>query len=319
MKEKIRFLAKLVLFSVIVIMIISIILYIITQIDNQKFRTSYQYAINIKYNTLRNTESPKIIIVGGSSVAFGINREIIEEKVGRAVVNLGLHAGFGIYFCTEISKANINKGDIVILAYEIDFYQKEKSSIELIVAGIDNNLELYKYIINRKSKDIYKYIPTYIFKKLEWDEEKTTGVYSINSFNEYGDMILDRPTCKLPEIITKNYGNVNLSMINLDKEIIEYINDFYIYCKNKGADVVITFPPVLDERMLLTEQEMKEFEEKLKNNLLPEVISNCKDYVFPREYMYDTIYHCNNLGEKVRSEKLASDIYEYIKNKKEVY
>lgn len=312
MKDRTKFIIKLIIFIIIIFIIISMGLYIVTQIPNTKFKTSYQYAVNRKYHTLINTDSPKIIIVGGSNAGFGINKEIIKEKTGMNVVNMGLHAGFGTYFCTEIAKANIQKGDIIVLAYETGFYTGDYGETELIVTGIDNNLELYKYICNKKFNEIGSYIPTYIFKKLDRNSERQTGTYSIDSFDEEGNMILERPNCVLPEEISDYYGAVNLSEISLNNDIITYINDFYKYCKGKGADVVITFPPTLDERMLSTEQEMTQFEDKLQSNLLPKVISKCKDYVFSREYMYDTIYHCNDFGEKIRSEKLANDINNYI-------
>src|SRR5258708_4132609 len=41
---------------------------------------------------------PKIILVGGSNLAFGINSEIIEKEFKMPVVNMGLHAGLGLEF-----------------------------------------------------------------------------------------------------------------------------------------------------------------------------------------------------------------------------
>lgn len=37
-------------------------------------------------------------------------------------------------------------------------------------------------------------------------------------------------------------------------------------------------------------------------------ISNPTEYFFDTKYMYDTIYHLNNEGERIRSIKLAEDI-----------
>lgn len=315
MKEARKFLKKMMLFSMMIGGIVVILLLWVTQLYNQKFRTSYQYAVNIKYQNLINTTSPKVILIGGSSLTFGMNRQIMEKETGLPIVNLGLHYGFGLYFSTELAKANITEGDIVVLAYEPGLYASNEAVAELIVTGIDNHIGLYQYITNKNIEKVMKYIPTYVFKKLDESRQEVTGVYSMSSFNEKGDLIFDRPSCILPNELAKEYLEVDLKTIELDLEIVNYINDFYEYCKKKGADVIITFSPVLDERMLSTNQEINEFEEKLKSSLLPKIISNFKDYVYPREYMYDTIFHCNNLGEKIRSEKLASDINAYLQSK----
>ena len=43
-----------------------------------------------KYELLNNTEEPKIVVIGGSSVAFGLNSEMVKEELGMPVVNFGL-------------------------------------------------------------------------------------------------------------------------------------------------------------------------------------------------------------------------------------
>lgn len=119
-KDVKKFLANSCLFMFIIAIIILIFIIIITWFPTSKFRNSYQYALNLKYNNLKETKSPKIIILAGSSSGFGINTEIIEEKTNMPVVNMGLHASFGTRFNTEISKVNIEKGDIVVLAHEYE-------------------------------------------------------------------------------------------------------------------------------------------------------------------------------------------------------
>lgn len=44
------------------------------------YERSFVGALDEKYDRLMNTEGEKIIIVGGSSVAFGVESEIIEES-----------------------------------------------------------------------------------------------------------------------------------------------------------------------------------------------------------------------------------------------
>ena len=57
-----------------------------------------------KYDRLNSIDEPKIVIVGGSSVAFGIDSELMEEKLGMKVVNFGLYANLGTKLMLDLSK-----------------------------------------------------------------------------------------------------------------------------------------------------------------------------------------------------------------------
>ena len=46
------------------------------------FQVSYQSAIQDKFDVLINTNEPKIIVLGGSSAAFGTNQQLIEMESG---------------------------------------------------------------------------------------------------------------------------------------------------------------------------------------------------------------------------------------------
>ena len=75
------------------------------------------------------------------------------------MANLGLHAGFGYLFISELVKANINRGDIVFLGYEYglptDF---ETLDQRLTMTGIDSDLEIYTRIPVERWKDFAGYL-----------------------------------------------------------------------------------------------------------------------------------------------------------------
>lgn len=313
-----KFILQLFIFVVIVFMLLVGSFIAVTQIPVEKYKTSYQYVINTKYEQLVNTNGPKIILLGGSNLAFGINENIIEERTDMPVVNMGLHAGMGLRFNTEIAKANIREGDIVVLAYEYSIINKlSYFTPELVVSGIDGNLEIYKYVPVEYWTDVVKYIPTYVFKKLDAiNKKKTTGVYSTESFDTYGNMILERNECILPKEITKNYDDIWINnQSNISEESKEYINEFVDYAKNKGAEVLYTFPSILDERFHASEENINFYENEIDEKLKTVRISEIEDYIFERKYMYDTVFHLNTEGANIRSERLASDILEYLNNK----
>ena len=65
-------------------------------IGNTKDPSNYMSAIIDKHERINKIKTPKIILAGGSNVAFGINSEEIEEAFSVPVVNMGLDAGLGL-------------------------------------------------------------------------------------------------------------------------------------------------------------------------------------------------------------------------------
>jgi len=57
---------------------------------------SYFYGSLLKLDLLKTVPSPKIVVFGGSNVAFGIDSELIEKEFGIPVINDGLNAGVSL-------------------------------------------------------------------------------------------------------------------------------------------------------------------------------------------------------------------------------
>lgn len=91
-----KFILQLFIFVVIVFIILVGSFIVVTQIPVEKYRTSYQYVLNTKYEQLVNTNEPKIILLGGSNLAFGIDEEIIEERTRNASCEYGTTCWNGI-------------------------------------------------------------------------------------------------------------------------------------------------------------------------------------------------------------------------------
>ena len=61
-------------------------------------KNDFMAAIIDKHEIANGIKQPKLIFAGGSNLAFGIDSELIEKKIGKKVVNLSLHAGLGLEF-----------------------------------------------------------------------------------------------------------------------------------------------------------------------------------------------------------------------------
>ena len=271
------------------------------------FFSSYQSVIQNKFENLVNEREPKIIIIGGSSAGFGINEDLLSRETGRPVVNLGLHAGFGCLFNTEIAKANIGSKDIVLLGYEYNWFKSnsfDTLGVDLVMTGIDSTVEMYRYIPLRNWREIIGYLPEYYRKKATFSHAQ--GTYSRESFDEKGHMVLERDF--ILDYNEETYGSVDLSNVDISEKSIQYLKDFKNYVKSRGASVYFIAPPLYEKAKRSDDESFYNLARLEEEQIGIPYISNPLDYVYSEEYIYDTIYHCNSKGELKRTEQIIADL-----------
>lgn len=273
------------------------------------FHDSYQSMIQDKYQSLVTIKEPKIIMVAGSSSSFGLDQKMLEKASGYKVVNLGLHAGFGNLFFSELSKANINKGDIVLLGYEYTWHEEtgfDQIGTELVMTGIDDNIKLYKYIPPRKWSSLLGYLFTYAAKKNVYHETPASGVYSREAF--------DPDSLEITNIPVGPYDAANGGMeTNVTEPVIsdcskEYLKDYKDLIESKGANVYFVAPPLCRDCLKSDPVYLDELKKLEESEIGIDFISNPQDYLFPTVLMSNAQYHCNPRGVKLRTMQLICDL-----------
>ena len=82
-----------------------------------QFGDTFMGELKSKYERLKETPGERIVLVGGSGVAFGYDSRLIEEELKEySVVNFGMYAGLGTKAVLDLSEEYIRAGDIVILS-----------------------------------------------------------------------------------------------------------------------------------------------------------------------------------------------------------
>lgn len=271
-----------------------------------------------KYERLNSIEEPKIVIVGGSSVAFGLNCETIEKTTGYKTVNFGLYATLGTKLMLDLSRSNINEGDIIILAPELNeqtlsLYFNATSAWQ----ALEGDFDMLRYVGSDNYKDLLGNLFEYLGKRWEYALEKRTvtqtGVYSHESFNEYGDIVYPREY----NVMTYEYDKAQTISLTPDifhEDFIEYVNDYIDFAERKGASVYFSYCPVNSSALAkgTTQQSILEFHNFIEDNINCEVISNPNDSILDKGYFYDTNFHLNDAGVAVHTQYLTNDILRTI-------
>lgn len=267
-----------------------------------------------KYDLLYKTESPKIVVVGGSSVCFGLDSALLEQETGRKAVDFGLYATLGTKVMLDLSRRAIRSGDTVVIAPELDSQTLSTYFNQgAVLEALDGRYDMLRDIGSDNLGEVAGGFLTYVSKasslKRQGIAPDPSGIYNRSSFNEYGDISYPRET----NVMTLGYDAnrpVDLSPDIVSDDFITVLNDYIDYCTSKGADVWFSFCPINKSGLKegTTDDSIYAFFSYLTEKLHCRVISDINDYILPQELFYDTNFHLNDTGVRLRTQLLSRDI-----------
>ena len=278
--------------------------------------TSLLFAKIDKDKLLKESPSPRLIMIGGSNLSFGINSQMIKDALDLNPINTGIHADIGLKYMMDDVLEHIKPGDIVVMAPEYQHfygtYAYGRHSLLITVVDVDrdslNNLSAKQWL------DILPFFPKFSFSKLKpseyfFQQSKKIGVYERRSFNQYGDVDIHwshpgkkvRPNDKFND--------------NINENLIQEMVEFREKVSQKGAILYLTFPGYQKASFDKNKEEIYKIEKKLsQNNFL--LLGYPERYKIPNNMMYNTPYHLNKEGVDLRTQRLIEDLSQAI-NKNE--
>ena len=272
-----------------------------------------------KYDRLNSLDGEKIVVVGGSSVAFGLDSAALEREVGMPVVNFGLYANLGTKLMLDLSRSGVGEGDIIVLAPEMnDQTLSLYFNSETTLQALDGNFGMLKSIDRENYEALIGASWGFAADKLVYTVSgrapENSGAYMKKWFNEYGDNIYDRPYNEMsvtPKNITLDYKYESEDgTVSEYEEFIDYVNKYVEFCTGKGATVYFSFPP-MNEIALTdynTEENISAFYDNLVSSLHCKIISDINDYIMNEGYFFDSEFHLNDAGVNIRTANLANDL-----------
>lgn len=270
-----------------------------------QFSEDYTAAVADKLRRLESIREPKIVLVGDSSLAFGVDSALLEEAFGMPVVNLGLHGGLDYQFHYNMAKRNIGEGDLVILA-NLTYGEGLIGDASLAWITIENGRDLWKLIPPENIPDMLVAFPGYVMDTveavLENRRESVFGVYSRAAFNEYGDVGLYR------ESLSQTFADTEIALPKLTEEGIRRVNAFAAFCEERGAVCLMSGYPIAFGEYSPSAEEYRAFQQTLEEKLEFEMISDFENYFFDYSLFFDTQFHLSTEGARIRTQKLIDDI-----------
>ncbi len=289
-----------------------------------QFGKTYYGPLPKMYARLKNTEGNRLVFVGASALAFGLNGELIEGELPEyTVCPFGLYGAIGTKAMMDLTRSSIREGDIVVLAPE----QGAQSlslyfSGEQLWKGIDGNLEMLVDVRFENFADMLGGFPKYISEKYaafaSGTELKPDGIYTADAFDENCNMVCERDYNRMPGGYDKaDLISYETSVVAPD--FIDYINEYNAFVESKGATLLYGFTPVNASGVQpQTQMETVDvFYDYLEEKLDCDILGNPHDYVLESGWFYDSNVHLNSAGSVVYSRQLVNDLKLFLKDTSE--
>lgn len=285
------------------------------------YQDSYYAEMAPMYRRLKDTEGPKIVVAGGSNVAFGLDSGLMESLLAEkgysyTVCPFGLYAAVGTSAMLDLSLGTLRPGDIVLLSVEptadtmsayfgaTAFWKCAEDAPELLL-GVSRE---------KQSALFGNYIP-YLQERYAIRTSgilpQAEGVYARASFNGRCDLVYPREGNAMALGYDAS-APVDLAGVSIDPAFAEQVNEYCEAAREAGAAVYLTFCPVNRSAMAGSpaEQEdaVRSFFQRCNATFLCPVLSNPFSYILDSGWFYDSNFHLNSAGAVCRTVSLTQDL-----------
>ena len=278
-----------------------------------QFGDTFMGELKSKYERLKETSGKRIVLVGGSGVAFDCDSALMDDFFpSYEIVNFGMYAGLGTKAVMDLSENYIHEGDIVILSPE----QSEQTfsdyfNGEYMWQAADGAFGMLCDLKSENFEAMLGNFPRFALEKLNYvmkgQKPQTDSIYQKKSFNTYGDIELD--TCR-ENILPNGYDvnqKVRFTEDVVQPEFMDYMNDWAKRLEKKGAVVWYRYCPV-NKLSVEDMDDLASYDVFLRQKLDFPVIGNPENSLMEAEWFFDTNFHLNQPGKEVNTVQLIRDM-----------
>lgn len=301
---------------------------IVIRFGSPEHSNHYLGAIQDKIARLKQCEGRRLVVLGGSNVAFGIHSPVMQESLGLQTVNLGLHVSLGLTFPMECYLQHSHPGDIVILCPEyhlltsdqhqqgdpttIDQMLEQWPDARRYLEGMDKTT--WKQFLDHEALWIAHQWVGRAFRNVR-ARDRSDKVYSRSSFNEFGDVIVHHgreadqlmPMSPVPE-----------STPELIEQTVAVLNQFYQACREKGVTVYLSYPPFSETCYRESKDAIEQVHLALAERIEIPILNTPDAFVFDERCFFDSAYHLNQETGAARTRAIAEAVGQHLRGDRRV-
>ena len=286
------------------------------------YADSYYAELAPMANRLQAAEGRKLIVLGNSDVAFGLDGALMEHLLSEkgydyTVYPFGLYAAVGINAMLELSRDALHEGDLVILIVEpVSETLSSYFGANAFLKCAEGAPELLLHTNNSQRAALVGNYTAYLQERFAYYKDGSAptiqGVYAKSSFNDRCDMVFERSGNTMP-IGFDTAESINFSALSVEEAFAEQVKDYCSAASEVGASVCISFSPMNRSAIADASSDALDGYFTLINGAFPcPAISDPSRYVLDSGWFYDSNFHLNSAGAELRTVMLAEDVLAYL-------
>jgi hypothetical protein len=265
-----------------------------------------------KIRRLEQVPAPRMVFIGGSGLAFGLNSAEVEQTFGMPVVNTGLHAGLGLRFMLNHVGPLLRAGDIAVVVPEYGSLQEHDSEDrELWCTALLSDIpESLHGVTAEDVPEVLGGFPPYAQQKLiiepilkllrsrgaRHDYVSSRATFDVRG-DEVGHLAAPQPSHHFDtHLETDVEGHVAM------------LRKFATDAEARGVKVGVAFQALDVDVFEKNRQQVARIADVLRRVLGDRVMGTPEEATLPDEAIFDTPNHANAVGRELNTARLVREI-----------
>jgi hypothetical protein len=262
------------------------------------------------------TPAPRVILVGGSNLMFGVDSALLEQSLGVPVVNMGVFGGLGLLAPLDVILPHVRPGDTLVLVPEY----------EMLFTGLAPFAkDYYRWFLAVDPKAAWRFYysrqkPQVLLADFLMLMRDKLGALAVIPFK--GDHSLAGNGYMRYEQVVNRFGDgseeirpappdqlAGLNNVYQDDafkaQVVEQLNEFTARLEAHGARVLLTFGVFPDGEYALNQKIIDTTAAQLRDGGTFQVLGNPRDFLYPYSAFSDSVNHLRPPARTLRTRRLA--------------
>lgn len=286
------------------------------------FNADYLASLNDKLDRLESTEPPRILFIGGSSVAWSNHTQLAKDAFGMDAENMAIHAGMALSMRINEARMWPQRGDIVVLSIEWSNFTDvpwTRKMAEVVIAcprmfllmgSRDRKLvadgllpamriPFTAFVDDLKKNKLKAFTHASAQERKQWRLRK--------NFSELGDF---QGHYGVPPIGIVGRDVEFSTMADLEKGI-QRLNKLIAELRERGVEVYYFVPVIPQSRFDAKRETALAHVQKLVDDLDAPIL-NPDNFVFPDDAYFDSCFHLQDGPGEERTQMLVNELSKYL-------
>jgi hypothetical protein len=276
---------------------------------------SYLSAWSLKHQHLVAPGRHRLLLTGGSNIAFGVDSALMREVTSRDTINLGLHGGLGLALMLHEIEDGARPGDLVILIPEYEHFFGDMMNGQLPAAEVlrydwsalpyfsswrqwRSLLTNSQTMASAAALALFDRAKTTVLRRPPIDHDTHT-LYRRTAFDVHGDIVGNTDRESLPDRVAASSERITGPYNQAAVEAIARCGELL---SSRGIEFIVVYPSVSASYWSVNKDLAMQVAERMPARWTR---TRPEDWVFDDRLFYDSSYHLNQSGRERRTRQLV--------------